>query len=267
MEVRTGKMIGYGQAFQALMSAFQEREAWGAVAASTRDYFFGSLDRWSVAITELSGGPGRGPVLDIGAYEGFFCRALVKLGYSACAADVVSPIEKSVWVRLGVEWRPCHIEADPIPFPDGHFTGVYMGQLLEHFTYSPRKPFHEIRRVLQPGGLFVVDVPNAGEWHNHYRLIRGKNVLWDYQKHYVDYEPSFYKGRPYFERHNHEFTLGELRSLAESCQFDVERVVHVRSRRHGKKGLRRLEIPFTALRDLIPHFRKAIMMTAKKREP
>jgi SAM-dependent methyltransferase len=262
--VKSKKTVSYREAFQALLSSFQERMVFGGLNPDTQDYFYGSLERWSMAIEELSGNPGRGPVLDIGAHEGFLCRALVKLGYSVFALDLLSPIDESVWRRLGVEWRQCHIEADPIPFQDGYFTGIYMGQLLEHFTYSPRKPFQEIRRVLKPGGLFVVDVPNAGEWHNYYRLIRGKNILWDYKKHYVDYEPSFYKGRPYFERHNHEFTPNELRSLAEACQFEVERIAYIRSRRYGKKGMRSFEIPFTALRDLIPNFRKSIMLTATK---
>ncbi|MGE5841427.1 MAG: class I SAM-dependent methyltransferase [Deltaproteobacteria bacterium] len=218
-----------------------------------------------MAIKELSRSPGKDRILDIGAHEGFLCGALVKLGYRAAALDFESHLEESIWEELGVEWRQCHIEGDPIPFPDGHFSGVYMGQLLEHFTYSPRKPLEEIWRVLKPGGLLVVDVPNVGEWHNFYRLIRGKNILWDYKKHYLDYEPYIYKGRPYFDRHNHEFTPGELRALAETCDFEVERLCYIRSRRHGKKGLRRLEIPFTALRDLLPIFRKGIMLTARKR--
>jgi len=256
--------LRYKDALKALKSAYRERLTEVSLEHESEDYFYGCCDRWSMAIEELSRAPDKGCMLDIGAHEGFFCRALVKLGYSAMALDVQSHAERSIWTKLGVLWHRCHIEADPIPFPDGYFSGVYMGQLLEHFTYSPRKPFEEIRRVLKPGGLLVVDVPNVGEWHNHYRLIRGKNILWDYKKHYLDDEPYVYKGRPYFDRHNREFTGEELRILAETCRFEVLRVRYIRSRRFGKKGLRRLETPFTALRDLIPVFRKGIMLTARK---
>jgi len=262
--MKRGTTITYKEAFKALMTCYRERTAEGPSDPAREDYFYGCCDRWSMAIEELSKTPEKSCVLDIGAHEGFLCGALVKLGYSAAALDFEHHAVKSVWTKLGVEWRQCHIEADPIPFPDEHFSGVYMGQLLEHFTYSPRKPFEEIRRVLQPGGLLVVDVPNVGEWHNYYRLIRGKNILWDYKKHYLDYDPYLYKGRPYFDRHNHEFTLGELRALAETCGFEVDRLRYIRSRRFGKEGLRRIEIPFTALRDLIPIFRKGIMLTARK---
>jgi SAM-dependent methyltransferase len=262
--VRQGVTITRKEAFGALMSVFEERKGGDFADAPNEDYFLGCCDRWSMVIQELSSNPEKGCVLDIGAHEGFFCGALVKLGYSAAALDFESHVARTTWAKLGVKWHPCHIEADPIPFPDEHFIGVYVGQLLEHFTYSPRKPFHEIWRVLKPGGLLVVDVPNVGEWHNFYRLMRGKNILWDYRNHYIDYEPYVYKGRPYFDRHNREFTPDELKTLAEACDFEVLRVRYIRSRRQGKSGLRRLETPFSALRDLIPLFRKAIMLTARK---
>jgi len=256
--------ITHKEAIRALMGVFRERIAEGPLEAASQDYFCGCCDRWSMVIKELSRSPEKGRVLDIGAHEGFLCGALVNLGFSAAALDFHSHVNQSIWTRLGVEWRQCHIEADAIPFPDEYFIGVYMGQLLEHFTYSPKKPFEEIRRVLKPGGLLVVDVPNVGEWHNFYRLIRGKNILWDYKKHYLDYDPYVYKGRPYFDRHNREFTPGELKTLAEALRFEVMRVRYIRSRRYGKKGLRSFEAPFTALRDLIPLFRKGIMLTARK---
>lgn len=259
-------MIPYRDGLAALQNAYRKRAAEGT--AMDEDYFVGSYDRWSTAIRELSRTKSdRNTILEIGAWDGILCCALKDLGYSVAAVDISQPMEDpSMWQRYGIEWRQCNVEADPIPFPDNHFSAVYMGQVLEHFTYSPRKPFEEIKRVLAPGGILVVDVPNVGELHNYYRLLRGKNILYDYKKHYIDDEPFFYKGFPYFNRHNREFTRGELRVLAETIGLEVVRVVYLRSRRHGKRGWRVLEIPFTALRDLIPPFRKSLMLTAMKPE-
>lgn len=253
------------EAVQALTVTLRERESQGNLL--DKDYFEASRDRWSRAITEIAGNVGeKGYILDIGSWEGFFCSAVIKLGFSAAAIDWGNPLDEATWKELGIEWRFCQVEADPIPFPDNHFIGVYMGQVLEHFTYSPRKPMEEIWRVLKPGGILVIDVPNVGELHNYYRLLRGKNILYDYKLHYIDTdkEPVFYKGLPYWHRHNREFTTNELRVLAETCGFEVVNSSYISSRRYGKKGFRRLEVPFTALRDLIPLFRKTLMLTARK---
>lgn len=268
--------INKKKAVQALFAAFKERESQGLLLDESKDYFEGSCDRWGVVITQIINNivEDKGRILDIGSWDGLFCSGFIKLGFSASAIDWVMdedkvgdpPLGKAIWQQLGIEWRFCQIEADPIPFPDNSFDGVYMGQVLEHFTYSPRKPVEEIKRVLKPGGILVIDVPNVGEWHNFYRLLRGKNILYDYKMHYIDIdkEPVFYKGLPYFKRHNREFTPDDLKVLAETCGFEVVRVKYERSIRMRKKGFRRLEVPFSALRDLIPLFRKCVMLTARK---
>lgn len=255
-------MISHKEAVKALLATYREKA--DEKSLGSEDYFWGSYDRWALAISELSRVSAKGRILDIGAWDGLFCTACKKVGFSTAAVDWGQPMTDSFWREKGIEWHNVHIEADALPFPDNEFMGVYMGQVLEHFTYSPRKPFGEIRRVLKPGGVVVVDVPNVGEWHNFYRLIRGKNILYDYKKHYIDEDPIVYKGMSYFCRHNHEFTWDDLRALAESCGFQVIKVAFIRSRRHGEKGFRRIEVPFSALRDVIPLFRKSLMLTAKK---
>jgi SAM-dependent methyltransferase len=44
-------------------------------------------------------------------------------------------------------------------FPDHHFDVVALYHVIEHF-HSPRAELSEIRRVLKPGGLLVVETPN-----------------------------------------------------------------------------------------------------------
>jgi 2-polyprenyl-3-methyl-5-hydroxy-6-metoxy-1,4-benzoquinol methylase len=139
--MKNSARIRYQEALDALTTVFENRRSRGPIDSASQDYFYGCCDRWSMAIEELSRSPGNNRILDIGAHEGFLCEALVRLGYSAAALDFESHLEKSLWEESGIEWRQCHIEGDPIPFPDEHFGAVYMGQLLEHLTYSPKKPF------------------------------------------------------------------------------------------------------------------------------
>lgn len=258
-------MITKKQAKKVLLATFRERERESTLLTESKDYFEGSYDRWSGVISALSKSPVLGRILDIGDWDGLFSCSLLKLGFSVAAVDWAQPMSESFWKQKNIEWHNLNIEADPLPFPDNEFRGIYMGQILEHFTYSPKKPFQEqITRVLKPGGFLVIDVPNVGELHNFRRLITGNNILYDYKLHYIDAEPILYKGRPYFSRHNHEFTPSDLKALADTCGLNVVNISYIQSIRHGKKGFRRLEVPFSALRDLIPLFRKSLMMVAQK---
>lgn len=48
-----------------------------------------------------------------------------------------------------------------LPFPDDSVAEVKADSLLEHLSYlEERKIFYEIRRVLQPNGLFIFSVPD-----------------------------------------------------------------------------------------------------------
>ena len=258
LQFKGGMIISYNDALAALQEVYRERTAEGT--ALSENYSFGSYDRWSMAIQELSRTRSSSEkVLDIGALDGIMCGALKKLGYSVAAVDRSQPMDDSIWKRYCIEWRQCHLEADPGPLLDDYFAAIYMGQVLEHFTCSPRKPFEEIKRILAPGGVLVVDVPNVGELHNHHRLLRGKNILYDYKINYIDEKPYFYKGLPSFEQHNRKFTRNELRIFAEMSGLEVVQVAYLRSHRHGKQGWKMFKIPLTALRGLIPLFRKSPM--------
>jgi hypothetical protein len=71
--------ITHKQALRVLMGVSQERITGGHTGPHNEDYFYGRCDRWSMVIREMSANPEKGRILDIGAHEGFFCGALVKL--------------------------------------------------------------------------------------------------------------------------------------------------------------------------------------------
>jgi SAM-dependent methyltransferase len=147
------------EAIRALMATRKEREAQNLLI--DKDYFEGNYDRWSLALTEIVLNVDRkGSLLDIAPYDGIFCSSAIKLGFSVSAIDWYSPFDDATWQKLGIDLRFCQIEADIIPFPDNTCNAAYVGQVLEHLTYSHLKPIKEIRRVHKPGGILVIDVPN-----------------------------------------------------------------------------------------------------------
>ena len=61
---------------------------------------------------------------------------------------------------------PCVAEVkvsplDSLPYPDGHFHVVLCNQVLEHIP-KDRNVLMELKRVLGPGGMLILGVPNEG---------------------------------------------------------------------------------------------------------
>ena len=55
----------------------------------------------------------------------------------------------------------CRVESfDEIPFPDGEFDVVYLMQVFEHLR-DPRRFMQELSRILKPGGVLHLALPNA----------------------------------------------------------------------------------------------------------
>lgn len=65
------------------------------------------------------------------------------------------------------------IETDPIPVADGSYDVIVCNQVLEHLK-NIDFPITEIHRVLRPGGVLIVSVPNLGALHNVLLLALGR---------------------------------------------------------------------------------------------
>lgn len=103
-----------------------------------------------------------GALLDVGCATGTFLR-----GMQTCGA----------WELYGVEINETAAEMarkrydfdvftgtlEQASFPDGSFDAVTLWDVLEHLHY-PLDSLHEIHRILKPGGVVVIRVPNANSW-------------------------------------------------------------------------------------------------------
>ena len=119
-------------------------------------------------------------------------------------------------------------------------------------------------RRCRPGGLVEVDVPNAVSFRNRSRILRGKNITFDYEDHYLYAQPVLYRGFTFYPaRHNREFTLKELVILLKAAKFDRIDAYFLKSRRH-REGWERIRSLGSALRDLVPSLRKSIIAFAEK---
>ena len=226
------------------------------------DIFQGSIDRFCDIALALDGAH---RVLDVGAGHGLLLSFLAELGHECHALDVVDqPAAHPEIYGKGIRFQLCNVEADLIPYPDDSFDAVVCCQVLEHFTHSHLPSVRDMRRVLRPGGVLEIDVPNVACFRNRLRLLRGKHITYDYADHYLRAAPILYQGRSYYPlRHNREFTREELDLLLKMAGFDKRHVVFLKSRRY-REGLQRLRSVGTAVKDLVPSFRKSLIAFAYK---
>jgi SAM-dependent methyltransferase len=206
--------------------------------AEMQDLFAGSIDRFCDIAVRLQG---YSRVLDVGAGHGVLAALLSELGHECVALDVIDPAPQfaRVYRDHGIAYRRCNIEVDPLPFADASFDAVVCCQVLEHFTHSHLPAVREMHRVLRVGGILEADVPNVASLRNRSRLLRGKNITYDYVEHYLNAEPILHAGRSFYPaRHNREFTRMELHTLLKLAGLRRIEVSFLRSRRCVMRGRR-----------------------------
>lgn len=225
------------------------------------DNFRGSIDRFCEIALAFRASP---RILDAGSGDGLLLALLKMLGHEVHAVDLVDHSSDDLYLRHHIPFSVCNIEADPLPFSSESFDAVSCCQALEHFTHSHLPPVLEMRRVLVTGGILELDVPNAVGFRNRSRMLRGKQVTYDYKQNYLYAKPVIYKGREYYpDRHNREFTKAELELLLTEAGFRSVDVRYLKSRRY-REGLEKLKDIGTAIKDAVPPLRKSLIGFARK---
>jgi 2-polyprenyl-3-methyl-5-hydroxy-6-metoxy-1,4-benzoquinol methylase len=132
----------HGRRFPAVMEWLQEKlYAW----------------RSAQVLRRLNRKPAR--VLDVGCGRGLLLRAFQRNGCDVMGtefSDGACRFAREVLklpVRVGL--------LDELKFPDQSFDVVVMWHVLEHLS-DPRPTVAEVARILRPGGIFLVAVPNFG---------------------------------------------------------------------------------------------------------
>lgn len=254
-------MISRQTLFERMIALWKSGDLFPHGHSVYEDTWCGSMDRFVEIAWRLQN---HHRVLDVGTGSGILAVFLQRLGHECHAVDFAEP--STLLVTNEIPYAHCNAEIDHLPFGDSVFDAVTCCQCLEHFTHSHLFAVSEMYRVLCPGGLVEIDVPNAVCFRNRSRILRGKQITWDYEKHYLHSRPVFYSGHSFFpDRHNREFTLAETRSLLAAAGFQNIVAWHIRSQRY-RRGLSQLRNLGSALRDAVPSLRKTIIAFGEKQE-
>jgi 2-polyprenyl-3-methyl-5-hydroxy-6-metoxy-1,4-benzoquinol methylase len=108
-----------------------------------------------------------GPVLDIGCGPGSVSRQLAESGLTVVGLDLS---EMSLRRASARGLKPVIGDAHALPFRQGAFGAVIALDVIEHL-FQPYEFMSEVRRVIAPSGVFLLEVPN------HFNIIQRVGTL------------------------------------------------------------------------------------------
>ena len=122
------------------------------------------LTRYPIPPFPLPAGEGRA-LLDVGCNWGRWTIAAARAGWQPTGID---PAKKSIGAarrvaeQLGVDADYVVADARELPFSDGTFEAVFSYSVLQHLAKGDLPVVvSEIDRVLRPGGIAWIEMPNA----------------------------------------------------------------------------------------------------------
>lgn len=141
------------------------------------------------------------PIIEAGCGRGQWVALLHKKGCNAVGVDIVEQPLK-IAMQIHPELKLQHADVRKLPFDDSAF-GVYMSLgVIEHFENGPEPVLDEARRVLRPGGILAISVPQHTPVTQLAARMRQKR-----------------EGSEHF--YQYLYTRRELRTLLESNGFTV----------------------------------------------
>lgn len=154
--------------------------------AGVVEWLLDALYSFRVYYTERHQRPGK--VLDVGCGRGLLLNKLRERGWETHGTELSE--EAAAYAREKLNLPVTAKKLEDALFPSGEFDLVVLWHVLEHVR-APRLMLHEVARILKPGGMLLVAVPNFGSWEARFS---GKGWFHlDVPRHLTHFTPSTLK--------------------------------------------------------------------------
>lgn len=129
----------------------------------------------------------KGIILDIGSGTGYFAGTMKKSGWIAKGIEINEKARTISISHFGLEvYSPDQISA----FDKDSFDCITLWHVLEHF-HDPFSYISEIRRLLKPGAVCIIALPNSGSFDaRHYGQLW---AAWDVPRHLWHFNPVTFR--------------------------------------------------------------------------
>jgi len=181
-------------------------------------------ERMAMILRDAKAHAPRGAAFEVGCGVGHVAYLLARCGYDVIATDTTLLPERDViFERAGIQFFPSNLNSLDL-FPElepNSFDVITLGEVIEHILNHPFGLMQRLAELLRPGGLLIVDTPNACTLWNGWRMITNKYSLWG--THDFIHEPKIKDGKliSIGEIHYHEYSSTELRGLLETVGLNV----------------------------------------------
>lgn len=147
-------------------------------------------------LVERYSGRMRGRILDVGCATGLFLHEMASAGWQAAGVELVPHAAEYARAHFGLDVFSGQLAQ--APFGPATFDVVTFWDVLEH-TFSPTQELALAARLLGPGGLVAINVPN---WRSIDRRLFGP--------HWIGFDPP---------RHLYVFTEHTLTAMLHKAGF------------------------------------------------
>ncbi len=130
----------------------------------------------------------KGRLLDVGCATGIFLDGMRQFGWQVQGVEPVPSAAEYARVRFGLDVFCGQLEA--ANFPGRSFDVITLWDVLEH-VHEPRLLLAEIARLLRPGGLLILSLPNPDSLEA--RLLGRFWIGWDLPRHLNLFRPQLLK--------------------------------------------------------------------------
>jgi SAM-dependent methyltransferase len=165
--------------------------------------------------------PAGARVLVVDGGPGMLAKRLAERGFPVAMTEISAHAVGRALAK-GLDARRADTDEEALPFEDGSFGCVISDSAIEH-RYFPGRAVAECVRVLAPGGILVLSVPNIAHWRHRWWLLTGRF-------------PEI-PGGPTDPSHLRHFTLGAVLALVRS---------------HGLRPVRVTGFPSLWVKGLVP---------------
>jgi SAM-dependent methyltransferase len=232
---------------------------------SEREYFLIHVARYQYILEQIQwlsnqrSAPLR--ILDVGCYPYHLGAALEGMGHHVYG--IASSHEPIHTPKIKV----CNIEVDKFPFKDNFFDLVIFTEVLEHLPQAPAHALKQMHRVTKKGGYMLVTTPNIARSINRLKLIFGKSITYPLSQ----VTENEGKGSIIYHRHNREYTLSELKTLAVFSGWKIKTasyfISYTPTRRRARPDSLIIKLAkwanYTAMR-LIPSLADTLLIIGRK---